>query len=114
MNMNAKRLLIALCITVLVTLPTQSNAGSVRGQVVGRNPYSPASYPLPGASVDIYAMGPNGWQLVYRFITGPDGMYYIPNLLPGNYTIQVNGRMNFPLFVGNVPSQDVPPILITY
>lgn len=114
MRTTVKSCVVALLLVTFVILSSQAFATSVRGQVVGRNPFAPYPYPLPGVSVEIYMTGQFGWQLIYRFITGPDGMYYIPNIAPGSYTIQINGRLNYPLFVGNQPSQDVPPILVMY
>lgn len=112
--MRAKNLILLLWLVTFLFVPFLSFATNVRGQVVGTNPFSSSPYPLPGMSVDLYSSGPTGWQMIYRFITGTDGMYYLQNILPGNYVIQINGRMNYPLAVINQPYQDVPPIIVAY
>ena len=114
MNVHGKSIIILLWLMFMLVLPFQAAATNVRGQVLGSNPYSQAPYPLQGVSVDIYTTGPAGWQKIYRFITGSDGMYYFNNLSPGNYTIQINERTNYPLAVSDQSNQDVPPILVKY
>lgn len=112
--MNRILFLLVAIFCLLYSNVLNTYAGNIRGQVVASNPYTNVQYPLPGAKVAIYALGPNGWQIIYTYVTGGDGMYYVPNLLPGNYFIQVNGRLNYPLQVLNIPYQDVPPILVMY
>jgi hypothetical protein len=102
------RIVISLVLTLM--LP-QVGATDLRGRVDGIHPYANSPFPFNGARVDIYSMTPQGPYLVYSTFTGADGMYYI-RIPPGNYVIQINGTLNFPLYVNNQSFQDISPILL--
>ncbi len=111
-----RRKCIALVIVIFfVIIPCISDAANfLRGRVNGLNQYSGAPYPIGGAAVDLFIQVPGGWQLVARYITGLDGMYFFQNIFPGYYVLQINGRQNYPITVFNQPYQDLPPIVIQY
>ena len=91
------------------------NATNIRGRIDGYNQYYRSYYPLSRVTVDLYFFNQNRWQQVSRYITGNDGMYYFQNLYPGNnYSIQINGRENYPISVYNMPNQDLPLITLSY
>lgn len=78
----------------------------LRGRIDGRN-----AIPLPGVPIGLFWPNPDGtFTLVRQAATGPDGMYYLRIVAPGNYVLQVAG-VNYPLAVGNGPLQDIPVIL---
>lgn len=108
---------IKLIIVVLfLTAPLILNAIDLRGRIDGYNRYYQAPYPLARVTVDLYVQDQYGWRQIGRYITGPDGMYYFQNVLYGyNYSIQVNGRQNYPITVFSSPlKQDLPPIILMY
>ena len=86
-------------------------ATDLRGRVDGMHPYSPQPFPIGGVRIDIFAPSPQGTVLVRSTLTGGDGMYYLPGMAPGVYTLVVNGFLQFPLNVYPAPFQDIPPIL---
>jgi hypothetical protein len=99
---------------LLLLLPVVADATNLRGRIDGMHAYSYAPFPLPNAQVQLVAPTARGPQLIYTYYTGSDGMYYIPNIRPGNYVLVVNGALQFPLAVFNVPLQDIAPILFSY
>lgn len=113
--MNYKRYFRYLAIVVLVTASAIASATDLRGRIEGFNQYSRFPYPIGGAMVDLYVQTrPGIWQPAGRYITGPDGMYYFRNIYPGYYSLQVNGRQNYPVDVYNQRFQDLPPIILNY
>jgi hypothetical protein len=48
--------------------------------------------------------------------SGKDGLYYIPNVVPGNYTLKVwanpKNPLTFPVTVTG-PLTDIPPVIVT-
>ncbi|MCK5516460.1 MAG: hypothetical protein KAI39_06260 [Desulfobulbaceae bacterium] len=101
-------------IVLFLAIPIIGNATNLRGRIDGFNQNYNSSYPLVGVAVELYFQGLTGWQSVGRYITGADGMYYFRNIIPGYYSIQINGRQNYPVTVLKAPHQDLPPIMITY
>lgn len=87
-------------------------ATDLRGRIDGYHPYAAQPFPMNGVRVDLWMMTPMGWQQVFATFTGPDGMYYLQNIMPGQYTLQVNGAMNYPIVVAPMDYQDLPPILL--
>lgn len=90
-----------------------SYAGNLRGRIHALNQYS-TPYPVANITVDLYAQSPTGWVFLSRYITEPDGMYYFQNVFPGYYSLQINGRQNYPIMVANQFWQDLPPIFMQY
>ena len=102
----------ALLLGLLLALPAW--ATDLRGRIDGMHPYAHQPFPLNGARVDLWVMTPQGWMQVFSTFTGGDGMYYMGGIVPGQYVLQVNGMMNYPIAVMPMPSQDIPPILLGY
>ena len=108
-----KSLIIAIFTILLLILSLRTEATDLRGRIDGQHPYSPYPFPVSGVRVDL-CIWSGRWDVIYTTLTGPDGMYYIQNVGPGNYYLQINGTMNYPLSVLNVLYQDIPPILVRY
>lgn len=111
MPINRKSRVLAL-LSILAMFSLQAAATNLRGRVDGVHPYAPNPFPLGGARVALYISTPKGPVLVKHAFTGGDGMYYLPGINPGAYTLRINGRLNFPLRVNPQPYQDIPPILL--
>ncbi len=108
MNKMTKYLIVA----ALLLVTTVVSATNLRGRVDGFPPYASAPFPVPGANVQLVVPdGLGGVRAISGYITGPDGMYYFQNIPPGNYQLVVNGIF-YPLFVGNMYLQDIPPVLL--
>lgn len=99
---------------LLLCLPVALTAANLRGKIEGSNQHYTATYPLTGAKVVLYSKKSGKWKPTRKYITGSDGMYYFKNVPTGQYSIQVNGRQNYPISVSDKPEQDLPPIVITY
>ena len=104
-------LLIGICPHTLFAQNTD-----LRGQVVAYNPYARNVTPVSNIRVDLYKYNnySRRWDRVYTTYTDPYGMYYMYNIPPDKYYLQVN-RVNYPLPVGSVDRrryryQDVPRI----
>ena len=88
----------------------------LRGQVVTYNPYSDYFFPTSNIRVDLYTFDYQyqRWVIVRTAYTDPYGMYYMFNIIPGEYYLQVN-RVNYPLTVVRIDRrvyqfQDIPRI----
>lgn len=99
---------------LLLALPMVADATDLRGRLDGQHRYARTPYPIADGIAELYVHEPRGWLLLGRYITGSDGMYYFPNVMPGDYVIRINGRQNYPIRVLDQPYQDLPPILIGY
>ncbi|VAW66380.1 hypothetical protein MNBD_GAMMA11-2452 [hydrothermal vent metagenome] len=95
-------------------LPVVINATNLRGKIEGNNQHYTTPYPLAGAKVVLYFKKAEKWEATEKYTTGPDGMYYFKNIPAGQYSIQVNGRQNYPVSVSGKPEQDLAPIVIAY
>lgn len=88
-------------------------AGTLRGRLDRRDSYGrniPAAY----VHVTLYSQQQGRSSPAY---TGVDGMYYLYNVPPGSYTLEVWVYPNRPpltygIQVYNQPYTDIPPILI--
>ena len=98
--------------TILFLLSALAMATNLRGRVDIRHPYSGDLFPASGATVELIVFTNFGPQLVYTYFTGSDGMYYMPNIMPGNYILRINGYMDYQVQVGNMPYQDLRPVLV--
>jgi protocatechuate 3,4-dioxygenase beta subunit len=58
-------------------------------------------------------MDSNGRQVLARYYTGPDGLYYFRDIRPGSYQLRAGGHM-YPLAVQPGPSQDIGPIRMRF
>jgi hypothetical protein len=101
-------------ILTLLLLAVPASATDLRGMIQGNHPYSSQSFPVKGATVKLYQQSGRAWRLVDATVSGPDGMYYMRNIAPGRYWLQINGRQNYQVSVGTARSQNIPPIRINY
>ena len=102
-----KKYLIVIIVSLL--FPAILFATDLRGRVDVTHQYSYAPFPARGVTVQLFTQSNVG---VYTYITGQDGMYYIPGISPGNYILVVNNYLRFPIQVLNMALQDFPPILL--
>jgi hypothetical protein len=86
-------------------------ATDLRGRVEGQSQYSSIPTPVNGTWVEL--TDARGQQVLARYYTGPDGMYYFRNIAPGNYQIRTGGRA-YPLMVQPRPAQDIGPIQLRF
>jgi len=106
----AAALVIAIALNSLVA--AAATAGTVRGQLlrVAPNGYR---YPAPGLAVTVFRqdMGRSG-----AAYTGYDGMYYLNNIPPGYYVLEIwnGGRVIawYTIVVYNQPLTDIAPIVV--
>ncbi len=112
--MNINKYLKLAVLMLFLCLPVALTAANLRGKIEGSNQHYTTTYPLPGAKVVLYSKKSGKWKPTRKYITGSDGMYYFKNVPAGQYSIQVNGRQNYPVSVSGKPEQDLPPIVITY
>jgi hypothetical protein len=105
------RLAIVLILVAAVT--NTSFATDLRGQVIGQyaNGYRA---PLYGARVDLYVYNGVQWTLLYTWMTGEDGMYYMKGIRPGTYLVQVNYRWNYTINVTGSAYQDIPQFIVPF
>lgn len=105
--MKTKLLLLAL----LFAFAPIAWSTDLRGRVDGHNAATRTTMPLGGVPIGLFSVSPtNSYTLVRQASTGPDGMYYLRGINPGNYVLQVGG-VNYPLAVGAGPLQDIPIIV---
>ena len=98
---------------ILVLLVSElACATNLRGRVDIRHPYTGDLYPASSASVQLIVITNFGPQVVYSYFTGSDGMYYMPNISPGNYILRINNFLDYNIQVFNTPYQDLPPVLV--
>ena len=98
--MNTKKTLALLFLLILITCTFAYNAQSpgtnLRGKVLTVNVYN-QSFPLKYANIDLYFFQHQSqtWHLVTSTVTDAYGFYYLKNISPGNYVVQVNKRKNY-------------------
>ena len=102
----------AIAFTILLLLSELALATNLRGRVDIRHPYTGDLFPASGATVELIVFTNFGPQLVYTYFTGSDGMYYMPNIMPGNYILRINGYLDYQIQVVNMPYQDLRPVLM--
>jgi hypothetical protein len=100
---------IAAC-ALLLLAASLAQATDLRGRVEVRHPYTKMIYPRGGIAVHLAAPGRPQTPL-RRVFSGPDGMYFLPGVPPGNYVLVVNNSQ-FPLSVRPLPVQDIQPIQV--
>ena len=99
-----KRITFTLCLLFSTTalihtdVCAQSTAGSIQGTVKDRT-----GDPIPGASVTAHDAATNITQTA---VTGEDGVFVVPQLPPGNYTITVE-KAGFKKFSRIIVSNNV-------
>jgi hypothetical protein len=93
-----------IALAILSSLPAAALAATVRGKLIrGR---------APAAGIAVTVMSAQKVRTAAAY-SGADGMYYIPNVRAGNYTLEVwanrNRPLTFPLQVRE-PRTDVNPV----
>jgi hypothetical protein len=101
------------CFVVVLAMTQAASAATVRGRLVRY--VNGGQYPAGGVAVTIYNQKAGRSKSVY---TGPDGMYYLYNVSPGAYYIEIwtspDTRVRptvYPVQVGE-PYTDVPVIVV--
>ena len=89
-------------------------ATDIKGKVNAINSLSKVPYSLKGVDIDLYSNISKKWVKIDSFITDGDGMYYFKGVKAGSYTLQVNGKTNYPIDILETSQQELPPILIHY
>ena len=111
-----RRKLLTILLTAVALIATQlafvstAAATDLRGRVESRNAYTGSTFVRQGAVITLLAWNGAQWIPLRQVVSGPDGMYYFPQVAPGPYLLNVNG-MTFNLQVSAVPYQDIPPVL---
>jgi hypothetical protein len=106
MTLQRRIWLFSLCVLVL-TLAAVAKAATVRGQILDAN-NSPAPY--IAVRVSSGSRGPS--EFAY---SGNDGRYYLPNVPPGNYNLEVwrGGRVVATVAISvQDPVADVAPVRV--
>ena len=98
---------------VLFTVSAFTYAGTVRGRVDRRDGYGRV-YPAVYVAVTLFQQGKGRSAPSY---TGSDGMYYLYNVPPGTYNLEIWAYPNQPpivytIYVGDQPLTDIKPIQI--
>jgi hypothetical protein len=88
-------------------LAASAAATDLRGKVEAQNAYTSSLTPVNGTKVEL--TDANGRQVLARYLTGPDGLYYFRNVSPGTYQVHVGGQA-YPLSVQQRPAQDIGTI----
>ena len=105
--MNSPHLLCSAALIASVAM-TSASATELRGRIDQR---SANGYVFPAANVEVTLLSWNGsgWQPGARARTGPDGIYILGNVAPGQHTLAVSGQ-NYRINVLNQNFQDIPPL----
>jgi len=93
-----------IAIALLGSLPAAALAATVRGRLIRGK--------AAAAGIAVTVISPQKVRTPASY-SGPDGMYYIPNVRAGSYTLEVwanrNRPLTFPLQVRE-PRTDVNPV----
>lgn len=106
-----RRLLLALGAALFAA---GAGATDLRGMVTGTHSYATRAFPARGVSVVLYQQRSGQWRRLHRTVTGPDGMYYLRNVAPGEYWLRVDRRHNYRITVRRQALQDIQPIRLRY
>ena len=119
--LNCRKDLLSICVLTILTfsilaITIDAFATDIRGRVDAEHEYSNGPFPASGVKVDLYVYDGvyNTWRIMVSNYTGVDGMYYMRNIRPGKYYLQVQNSSNYHITVYNQPYQDIPPILLRY
>ncbi len=101
-------------------IDTPPSTTNIRGLVVAYNSYAGKYVALPGVRVDLYDFdaATQQWRLLVTAYTDVNGYYFISNLIPKAYTLQINKKSNFEIIVQKPedpqrPFQDIAPIRLS-
>jgi hypothetical protein len=106
---RGKRWLVVFAMVALAMLaPLASHAQTVRGRI------QKGQFPIIGVAVNVFSpnLGASGFSY-----TGQDGMYYLYNIPPGPYTLQVwaipgSAPLQYQIVVYAQPFVDIAPIFL--
>jgi len=98
---------------LLFTLSAFTYAGTVRGRLDRRDSYG-RIYPAVYVQVTLFQQGKGRSAPAY---TGTDGMYYLYNVPPGTYSLEIWAYPNRPpivytIYVSNQQLTDIAPIQV--
>ena len=98
---------------LLLVVAAAAEAETVRGMLIRQTPQG-AEYPAQGVGVTVNRpdLGRSGFTY-----SGPDGMYYLYDIPPGQYTLEVwvypdTPPWVFDIVVHNQPTTDIGPIYV--
>lgn len=91
-----------------------AGATDLRGKVTGTHSYTTRSFAARGVTVVLYQKQSGQWHRVRRTVTGPDGMYYLRDVAPGEYWLRIDRRHDYRLNVRRQRVQDIRPIELRY
>lgn len=99
-------------VCLVFALAGLAEAGTIRGRLVRQTPQG--QYPAQGIQVTVYRSDLGQSSPSY---SGTDGMYYLYNIPPGTYTLQIWAFPNMPpltfsIQVGNQQFTDIAPIVV--
>jgi len=114
--MKPRIVLLALFLSAFGALVAHANdstrVATVRGMLETTAGTGAKASPAPGVLVTIE----NRTYTSPAVYSGKDGLYYIPNVVPGNYTLKVwadpKNPLSFPISVTG-PLTDIPPVIVT-
>jgi hypothetical protein len=101
-----------LCLSLLSfsAVASAQSVGTVRGMLQDNS----GKKPLPASGFQVTLEGKSYTSPAVK--SGMDGLYYIPNVAPGNYTLKVwvnpKNPLSFPITVKGQLT-DVPPVVVT-
>lgn len=104
----------AKCLLILILIggsAASAYAGTVRGKLY-RRAFDGRIYPAPYIRV---TLNHAQYGRSSPADTGPDGMYYLYNVPPGGYWLEIwvaNGPLVYPIQVFDQPLTDIPPIQV--
>lgn len=101
-------------LVIAMLLSTAMHATDIKGKINATNNKSKKPYALEGIKVDLYKSRSKEWSFIGSFKTNSEGMYYFKELKAGKYTIQVDGKTNYPLVILDRPKQEIAPIVVDF
>lgn len=113
---RSKVILVIIGLLLALTLATSAEAGTVRGRLVRQG----NQYPAQGVPVTVFQKPSGPFPSLGRSsftYSGRDGMYYLYNIPPGYYTLELWVYPNRPpwiynILVYNLPYTDIGVIFI--
>ena len=102
---------VVVTILVITFISKMADATNIRGYIE-TNTKTGITYPYAGAKVDLYALRNGVWIVLASTYTDNKGIYYMYNITPGTYSLQVNGKFNYNITVDPAEFQDLPFITL--
>lgn len=108
---STKRLLAILIVFAIVIVSSSASAQTVRGRLFRATPYGP---PSPAGYVAVTLFATHLGRSAPAYST-PDGFYFLYNVPPGSYVLEVWAYkipLTMHVMVYNQPLTDIPPFTI--